>query len=221
MGEPAVARLMTRHVITAVPDTPFRELVGTMIVHDLDALPIIDLAGRPVGVVTEVDALAKVEFHGGADYLPLLAGSRCRARWRKSSGLTAADLMTTPAPTTTADTPLTTAVHALTTEGVRQLFVVDSAGRLAGVVTRHDVLRLFLRSDSAIQADIERDAVVLVRGDRQIAVQVADGVVTLQGTLTLRSTTENVCRVAQCVPGVVTVHNNLRYDVDDLMITGL
>lgn len=221
MDEPTVALLMTRHVITVVPDTPFRELVGTMIVHDLDALPVIDLAGRPVGVVTEADTLAKMEFHGGTDYPPMLAGSRCRARWRKSSGLTAADLMTTPAATTTADAALTAAVRALSTDGVRRLYVVDSTGRLVGELTRHDILHLFLRGDSAIHADIERDAVVLTRRDRQVTVHVADGVVTLRGTVALRSTAECVCRAAQRVPGVVTVHNDLRYDTDDLMITGL
>jgi CBS domain-containing protein len=61
-----------------VADTPFKELVGTMIARDMDALVVIDPAGRPVGVVTEADVLTKLEFHGGADYPPLLAGSHSR-----------------------------------------------------------------------------------------------------------------------------------------------
>jgi CBS-domain-containing membrane protein len=47
MREPAVADLMTRQVITVVPDAPFRELVGTMLAHDPQALPVIDLVGQP------------------------------------------------------------------------------------------------------------------------------------------------------------------------------
>jgi hypothetical protein len=47
-----VADPMTRHVITVVADTPFKELTGTTIVHDFDTLPVIDLDGRLVGWVT-------------------------------------------------------------------------------------------------------------------------------------------------------------------------
>jgi CBS domain-containing protein len=220
MREPAVADVMTRQVITAVPDTPFRELVGTMLAHDLDALPVIDLAGHPIGVVTDIDTLTKLEYHGGADYLPLLASGQCRTRWRKSSGVNATDLMTTPPPTITAAARITTALHALA-DGARRLFVVDNAGLLAGTLTRHDLLGLLLRDDSAIRADIERTALVPASEVRNVTVEVTDGIVALSGKLRLRSTTESVYRVALCVPGVITVHNDLRYDIDDMLITGL
>lgn len=219
MREPAVADVMTREVITAVPDTPFRELVGILLVHDLSAIPVIDLAGRPIGVVTDVDTLTKLEYHDGNDYPPLFAGAHCRARWRKSSGVTALDLMTTPAPVTAATAPLSRALHALATAD--QLCVVDDTGLLTGTLTRHDALRLLLRSDRAIQADIERTARVPSPETRCVTIEVVDGVVTLSGRLRLRSTAESVCAVAHHVPGVVTVHNDLRYDVDDLLITGI
>jgi CBS-domain-containing membrane protein len=142
MGEPTVADMMTRSVVTVVPDSPFKELVGTMIAHDLDALPVIDLAGRPAGVVEDVDVLTKIEFRGGADLPPLLAGGRCRVRWHKSSGLTAADIMTTPPATITGRNTLAAAVGKLATPGARRLSVVDHTGRLVGVVSRQEILRL-------------------------------------------------------------------------------
>jgi CBS domain-containing protein len=219
MRDPAVADLMTRQVIAVVPDTPFRELVGTMLAHDLQALPVIDLAGRPIGLVTEVDTLTKLEYHGGADYPPLLAGTRCRTRWRKAFGIVAADLMTTPAPTVTATTPISTALHSLADAG--HIYVVDGNGTLTGTLTRHDVLALLLRDDHAIKADIEHNALVPAYEAHKITVQVTDGIVTLTGTLRLRSTADNVCLVAYRVPGVITVHNNLRHDIDDFLITGL
>ncbi len=67
MPEPTVATFTNPQVITAAPDTPFRELVGTMIAHDLDAVPVIDLTGRPLGVVTDADMHTKLEFHNGTD----------------------------------------------------------------------------------------------------------------------------------------------------------
>jgi CBS domain-containing protein len=218
MREPAVADLMTRQVITVVPDTPFREVVGTMLAHDLDALPVIDLTGHPIGVVTDVDTLTKLEYHGGADNLPLFAGAHCRTRWRKASGVTAADLMTTPAPTATADASIASALHTLAR--APRLYVVDGTGRLTGILTRHDVLRLLLRSDDAIRSDIERDTLVPAYEAHRVTVHVTSGVVTLTGTFRLRSTAESVCGTVYRVPGVITVHNNLRFDIDDLLITG-
>jgi CBS domain-containing protein len=219
MREPTVADLMTRQVITVVPDTPFRELVGIMVSYDLHALPVIDLAAHPIGVVLEADTLTKLEYHGGTDYPPLLAGARCRARWRKAPGINAADLMTTPAPTVTADTPVSTALHTLA--DTSHIYAVDDNGTLIGTLNRHDVLPLLLRSDHAIQADIEHNTRVPSHEVRRVTVQVTGGIVTLTGTLRLRSTADSICRTAHRTPGVITVHNNLRHDIDDSLITGL
>jgi CBS-domain-containing membrane protein len=57
MPEPTVAEAMSRHVITAGPDTGFTELIGLLTAHDLCAVPIVDATGRPQGVVTEADLL--------------------------------------------------------------------------------------------------------------------------------------------------------------------
>jgi CBS domain-containing protein len=221
MREPPVAELMHRRVVTAVPDTPFKELAGIMITRDIDALPVIDQVGRPVGVVTEADVLTKLEFRGGTEYPPLLASGRCRNRWRKSAGLTAAELMTAPAVTVGEDDPLHVAVRVLATHRLRQVCVVSGRGELVGVLTRQDALRVFLRGDGVIRSEVEHELGEVAGGPDEVAVEVADGVVTLSGTLSLRSAAEHAGRITHHVPGVVGVHNNLRYDIDDLVITGL
>ncbi|GLI02728.1 CBS domain-containing protein [Phytohabitans aurantiacus] len=219
MNEPTVADVMARHLVTMVPSTTFKELVGTMISHDLDALPVIDLSGRPAGVVEDVDVLAKLEFRGGADHPPLLAYRR-RARWHKSSGLTAADLMTAPR-TIAQHSPLAAAVQTLTREQIRALCVVDTTGRLVGTLSRRDAVRLFLRGDGPIRADLEREIAAVTERAGAVSAHVAGGVVTLEGTLILRSAVENLCQAAHRVPGVIAVRNYVRYEVDDLVITGL
>ena len=93
---PGVGDVMTRTVVTVVRDTPYREVVGTMIARDLDAIPVIDHVGHPVGVIADGDLLPKLEFRCGTSLPPLVAGPRTRVRWRKATGLTAADMMTTP-----------------------------------------------------------------------------------------------------------------------------
>ncbi len=70
MAEMTVASVMTKDVVTAVPETPFRELVATMAEKSVSALPVVDKQGRPIGVVSEADVLAKQEFHGGGDEQP-------------------------------------------------------------------------------------------------------------------------------------------------------
>ena len=220
MPEPTMAELMSRRVITVGPDAGFKELAAVMITHELSAVPVIDATGCPLGVVTERDLLTKLEFHGGTDTAPLLVGSACRTRWRKSSALIAADLMTAPA-ITAADTRAGVAAHTMVSQHLCVLCVVDGDGRLIGVITRADLIRLFLRCDDAIQAEVERDLADAARPPHQVTVYVAEGIVTLEGTLTLHSATARAGRIAHHVPGVLAVHNNIRYDVDDQMITGM
>jgi hypothetical protein len=104
---------------------------------------------------------------------------------------------------------------------IRQICVVTCSGYLVGMLARRDALHLFVRSDSAIEADIERDIATRTRPPSQITVHVTDGIATLDGALTLHSSAERAGQAAHHIPGVVAVHNNLRYDIDDLMITEL
>ncbi|MDX8141471.1 CBS domain-containing protein [Lentzea sp. NBC_00516] len=220
MSEPKTADVMCRRVVTAALDSPFKELVGLMIVHEVTAIPVVDSAGHPVGVVSEEDLAAKLEFRGGAENPPVLAGAHRRVRWHKSSATVAADLMTTPVATVTEGLSLCAALRLLAGEHASLLCVVNGAGTLVGVLTGRDALRLFLRGDDEIRADLERHlpASTRVHG---VTVHVSGGVVTLDGTLSLHSATERAEWIARGVPGVITVRNRLSFDVDDLMITGL
>lgn len=224
MRAPIVADFMTREVFTAVPETIFKQLVAIMVLRELDALPVIDPCGRPIGVVADADALTRLEFHAGTDPAPLLAGARRRARWHKAHGLTAADLMTRPAVTVSETSSLDRAVRLLAEHAVRRLYVVDDASCLVGELTRCDALSVFLRSDSSIRADVEdalRSTTTTRHAEVQVDVRVADGVVTLEGTLILHSAVDRAGIRASHVPGVVAVRNNLRFNVDDLLITGM
>jgi len=177
VAEPTVAEVMTRHLITAAPDTGFNELIGTLTLHELSAVPVLDPTGRPVGVVSERDLLTKLEYHGGTDPAPLLPGS-CRERWRKSRALTAAEVMSAPA--ITAPAPV-----------------------------------------GVIHADIENALAETVHPPHRVTVQVHDAMVTLDGTVNLCSTALPAVRIAHHVSGVIAVRNNIHFDVDDHMITGM
>lgn len=129
--------------------------------------------------------------------------------------------MTTPAPTIPADTPISTAASRLADPQPRGLCVTDHTGRLIGVLTRRDLLRVYLRGDHAIETDIQAHLAATIHDHRHITVDVTHGVATLSGTLTLHSTAEHAHRIARSIAGVITTRNNLTYHVDDLSYTGL
>lgn len=54
-----VSDLMTTPVVSARPDTPFKEVAKLLAEHDVTALPVVDHGNRPVGVVSEADLLRK------------------------------------------------------------------------------------------------------------------------------------------------------------------
>ncbi|MEU5722082.1 BON domain-containing protein [Micromonospora sp. NPDC047738] len=102
-------------------------------------------------------------------------------------------------------------------EAVKRLPVLDDLGRLVGIVTRSDLLRVHLRSDAEIREDVVQEVLrrVLAVRDGLVTVRVRDGEVTLDGRLDRRSAVDLAGRLAGQVGGVVVVHNAIGYDVDD------
>lgn len=149
MWEPTVGSMMTRKPVAARPDTPFKELVTLMGEHGVSGLPVVD-KGKPVGVVTEADTLTKQEYRGGTMPRPWFASRARRARWQKSAGLTATDLMTTLAVTIEESATVSAAARLLAEKRIRRLCVVNEAGELAGVVSRRDVIGTFLRPATGV-----------------------------------------------------------------------
>ncbi|MFI7680097.1 CBS domain-containing protein [Actinophytocola sp. NPDC049390] len=222
MREPTVDAVMTKDVVTARPETTFKELVTLMNEHRVSGLPVVDTKGRPLGVVSEADTLVKQEQHGGAPTRPWL-GRRRRTRWQKATGRVAGDLMTTPPVTIGADATVTAAARTMAHKNIRRLCVVDGDGKLVGVVSRRDVIGTFLRDDDAIRADIEEH--VFTKGmwlfPGTMTVEVADGVATVDGSVEHRTTALVAGQLIQAVPGVVAVENNVRYELDDTVTSPL
>lgn len=211
-----VEDVMTREVITSTPATPFKTLARSLSENRISALPVVDSEGRVVGVVSEADLLLK---EGRADLEPArLFESRSRRLERaKAHGITAAEVMTTPALTVAPKTPVAEAARLMRERRVKRLPVVDGGGHLAGIVSRGDLVRVFLRADADIKRAVARDLAqrVLWLDTRELDVEVVEGMVTLNGRLDRRSDGEILSGMASEVDGVVAVVNNLSYDWDD------
>jgi CBS-domain-containing membrane protein len=209
--------VMNTDVVTATSHMPYRAVVDELVGKRVSALPVVDDVRRVTGVVSEADLLRKIEF--GEDDRPprLFEGRRRRAERAKADGRTAGDMMTSPAVTVMTGTPVAAAARLMDAEKVKRLPVVDDRGRLVGIVSRGDLLRMHLRPDADIRADVATEILhrVLVVEEGKVQVQVMDGVVTLEGRLDRRSAAELAIRLTRHVPGVVSVVDRLSYDFDD------
>jgi CBS domain-containing protein len=222
-----VKDVMTPDVASVHAGTSFKDVAELLMARGVSAVPVVDDADHVVGVVSELDLLHKEEFkdqYYREGYQPPLR-ARLRRRFseerttaeRKAHGDTAGDLMTSPAVTVTPDTSVVAAVREMEGHGVKRLPVVDERGRLQGIVSRHDLLKVFVRTDADLAREIREDIL-----DRQIwvetsgvAVDVAHGVVTLSGRIARRSEAQIAARMVQRVNGVVDVVDKLTWDEDD------
>jgi CBS-domain-containing membrane protein len=223
MSSYTVANVMTHGAVSAARGTPYHDLVDMLETRAVNAVPVIDSFDRVVGVVSASDLLHKIEFAGGADPPRVFEGRRHRADRRKSTGMTAADLMNAPAVTVSSRTSVTVAARLMETANVRRLPVIDDLGRLVGMVTNRDLLKVFLRPDINLRRHVLTDILPTVSGDAAtvIGVEVIDGVVTLTGEVDLRSSAEALAGRVGAIDGVVSVDNQIRWQVDDNQPTGV
>ncbi|MBP2364896.1 CBS domain-containing protein [Pseudonocardia parietis] len=221
MPELPVSALMTRALASVGLDTPAKHVVGMLVAHDVRALPVIDHLGRPVGVISDVDTLSTIHRRSGRpNGLLRRAGFQARVSRRDSEAVVASELMRAPAPTVLDSAPVGVATQRLITAGIGALFVVNSSDCLIGVLTARDALRPLLRRDPEIHAEIEHVVASAAPSEYGIEVSVRDGEVRLHGCLGLHSTAAQIeCAVLR-IRGVLAVHNAIRYEVDDMLITG-
>ncbi len=207
-----VSQVMTDSPIAVTPDTTYKRLAGLMALHRISAIPIVDEAGVPIGVVSEADLLARFRRPRAS----FVSGRHAKDEVRKATGLLAKDLMTEPVLTVGGAESVEAAATLLARKGVRRLFVVED-GKLTGVVSRRDLLSNFQRPDEEIRHDIERDVLagILWVAPGQASVTVQDGVVTLLGRLDNRGAVERAGALVADVAGVVEVRNRLDFVWDD------
>jgi len=208
--------VMTTKVVSVDLGASYRSVVDTLIENRVSAVPVVDPFLRVTGLVSEADLLRKIEYAG--DEAPrMFEGRRRRGERGKALARTAVDLMSAPAVTTITGTSIAAAARRMDAEGVKRLPVTDELGRLVGIVTRSDLLKVHLRPDEDIRADIEAGvlhATLAGRAD-EVTAAVDDGTVTLAGKAELWSTAHEAVRLSKQVAGVVEVIDKVSYDVDD------
>ncbi|GAU69270.1 hypothetical protein SSP35_11_00890 [Streptomyces sp. NBRC 110611] len=199
-----VSDVMTQTVAAVDRAARFKEIVETMERWQVSALPVLAGEGRVVGVVSEADLLPKEGFReSDPDRLEQL---RSVDDVRRAEAVTAGELMTSPAHTVRADATLSQAARIMARKSVKRLPVVDAHGLLRGIVSRADLLKVFLRSDEDLAQEVRRHIGELFAAPaRDLNVSVADGVVTLGGRVRDTSLVPVLARLVRSVEGVVDV----------------
>ncbi|MEO3799797.1 CBS domain-containing protein [Nonomuraea sp. B1E8] len=217
----AVADVMTVKVVSITAATPFKDIAQTLIDGGISAVPVTDDDNHVIGMVSEADLLCKEEFreefYREGYRPPLRARLRHPKGRRKAEGDTAADLMTSPAITISPEASTVSAARLMDAHGVKRLAVVDHNGRLQGIVSRRDLVKVFLRGDEEIAVEVRDDVLdqSLWVDTSGVRVEVHQGVVTLSGRMDRRTETRVAARMTARVNGVVDVINNLTWKHDD------
>ncbi|MFF8476416.1 CBS domain-containing protein [Streptomyces sp. NPDC015414] len=201
--------VMTRAVVAVGRKALFKDIVERMEQWKVSALPVLEGDGRVIGLVSEADLLPKEEFRDSDPdrrtqlrRLPDLA---------KAGAVTADEVMSTPAVTVHADATLAEAARVMALRHVKRLPVVNAEGVLEGVVSRSDLLKVFLRPDDDLADEIRRDVVdVLFPAPVEpVHITVSDGVATLTGRVTDAARIPLAVGMVRAVEGVVGVDCHL------------
>ncbi len=209
-----VRDVMTTDVITVDRITPYKEIATLLAGHKISSVPVLILGRQVAGIVSEADLLAAASQREQASRATT---SSSPLHWRGShhehQGLTAAELMTSPAITIHPDATLPAAARLMTSHHLKRLPVVKPDGTLAGIVSRGDLLSVFLRPDQDIATDVtDMLTQVLLAEPGSITVHVHNGIVTLTGqptTLGEHDLIPIAIRLTWDIDGIVDVVNHI------------
>jgi CBS domain-containing protein len=213
-------QIMTRSVITIAPDATILEAAKTMLQHHVSGLPVVDAAGKLLGIVSEGDFIRRGEIgtpRKRGRWLKVLLGDSA-VDYVREHGRRVSDVMTSDPITVTEDATLEEIVDAMETNGVKRLPVMKD-GRLVGLVSRANLMQAVASlareiPDPTADDDHIRSRVIaaIYKNDWSpfgLNVIVRDGIVHLSGMITDERSRQASVVAAQNVAGVIKVHDHL------------
>jgi CBS domain-containing protein len=210
-----VREVMSAPVATVAASSPVKLVAEVMLASGVSALPVVDAHGRPVGIVSEADLLLKEFAAPTGVRLPWFETKQMQSARRRGEALTAADLMTTPVVTVRPETTLHQAARLMYERRIKRLPVTDGDS-LVGVISRSDVLKVFLIPDEHLRRVASRALhSALGRDGRSAEVSVRDGMLTVHGEVATHSEADLIQRLLSGIDGVLGVHVDVTWRIDD------
>ncbi|MGJ6970032.1 CBS domain-containing protein [Streptosporangium sp. G11] len=213
-----VSDVMGRTAIAVRQDAGFADIVAVMRRFAVGAVTVIDADRRPVGVVSQDDLLLK-ESDAVRHGIPVFESAARRREHEKAAAVVARDLMTSPAITVTPGTPARDAARLMHDKRIQQLPVIDPVtGRLAGILHRANLLRVFDRLEAELRAEAEAVALDLTATGSEVTIGIENGVVTLDGKVERHSQVVQIVQAIRRLEGVIDVTSRLEHGDDDLLV---
>lgn len=215
-------QIMTKPVITVTPDATILEAADIMLRQHISGLPVVDEAGKLVGIVSEGDFIRRGEIgterRRGAVLRFILGPGKSASDFVHEHGCKISEVMTPSPVTVTEDTPLADIVDLMEKRNVKRLPVVRN-DKIVGIVTRANLLQAVASMarhipDPTADDDHIRNRIInaLQKADWApigLNVIVRDGIVHLSGVISDDSSREATIVAAENVEGVRKVHDHL------------
>ncbi len=204
-----VADVMTADPLVLEEGMPVRTAALLLFHFGVSGAPVVSETGELIGVLSERDLLDKTAAHG------LRLGRGAAAGHRRRRAVTVGEACSRPALVTAPEATLRAVARELIDRDVSRLVVLaDSA--VAGVISRHDVLEVLLRTDVAVQAAV--DDALEGFGEPDVRATVQWGEVTLSGGVGRRSRISQLEGLLEEVDGVVALRGELEWEQDDIAL---
>jgi CBS domain-containing protein len=188
---------MTSPAITVTPQAHCKDAAALLVRHRISALPVVDDAGRLVGLVSEADLLP---LETAPD--PRLQETPLRPRTGPLPRQVD-EVMSPEVYTVDEETDVGHVAQRMLEAGVKR-FPVMHGNRVVGIISRHDLIRVLARTDEDVEAGVRRALADEGLRLRTMQVRVEDGVVSLAGDGD-RETLRLAEILARSVPGVLDV----------------
>jgi len=216
------ADIMVKDVVSVRPEASVREVASLMLERRISGVPVVDSERRVLGIISEGDLIRRPEigtYTSPTGWLTVFLSRDESARdFVKTHGLLAKEVMSRPAICVAPETPLADIVRLFDRHRVKRLPVVEH-GRLAGLVTRADLLRALVARQamppiaSGDQEIRERiDAILRAEvwaPSAYINVQVSEGVVQLWGMVNSIAQRDALVLAVRGTPGVRDVQQHI------------
>ncbi|MFL9825770.1 CBS domain-containing protein [Rhodoplanes sp. SY1] len=215
--------IMTTTLVTVTPDTAVADVAAILLENRISGVPVVDPAGRPVGIVSEGDLVRRAEAGTGHErswWLKLLMGREgLAAEFVKEHARRVADVMTRELVTATPDTPVAEIASLLERHRIKRVPIVKD-GRLVGIVSRANLLHALatLRRQTPANpvTDAELRTAITARLESEpwlspnlVNVTVTDGVVDAWGVVDSLAEKQALRVAIEATPGVKAVNDNL------------
>lgn len=215
-------QIMTRNVVTIAPDASIHDAAKLMIDHHVSGLPVVDDAGKLIGIVTERDFLRRQEL--GTEikrprWLEFLRGpGRQAVDFVREAGRKVHEIMTPNVYSVVPDAELVDIVEIMERHRIKRVPVVQG-DHLVGIVSRHNfvaaianVTRNTVEIGSS-DALVRRRVLAVLRSREWVPagldVRVKDGVVDIIGFITDENVRQAIVVAAENVNGVAQVREHL------------